>query len=119
MGNIIDSFGDLDLFEELNASICDGDEPEPETIPTPGSAHLVVKDTSVALFTSVEWTIVATVGQHELGRSTTVGHSHSDPYIKRWTRQLIRQNKARLRRLGVDVETTYMQWGGTIDDLDD
>ena len=96
-----------------------GEEPEPETVPVPGSAHLVVEDKCEALFVTADWTIVAKVGEHELGRSSTIKQAHTRPFIKRWVRHLIRQNKARLRRLGVDVPATYTQWGGVLADLDD
>lgn len=107
----MNSFGKIDLDEDV--------EPEPETIPMPGSAHLVVKDVCMPLFTSAEWVIVGKVGEHELGRSTVSAKPHSDAHIKRWTRSLVRQNKARLRRLGVDVPDTYSSWGGLLEDLDD
>jgi hypothetical protein len=111
MAGILSGFGDIDLIS------CTDDDEEPDTVPLPGTAHLVVEDKCEALFITAEWTVVATVGAHELGRSTTIKKSHTQPYIKRWARQLIRQNKVRLRRLGVDVDATYLQWGGLLDDL--
>ena len=112
MANMFNGFGDLDFngFDE---------EPPPETFPMPGTAHLKVEDKYQPLFTTAEWTIIATVGHHEIGRSSTIPRAHTEPFIKRWTRQLIRTHKARLRRLGVDVEATYVQWGGLLDDLED
>jgi hypothetical protein len=109
------NFGDMDLNDFLPA---DDDDP-PETIPTPGSAHLVVEDKCLALFTSAEWALVGTVGSNELGRTTNSNTAHSPAYLKRWTRQLIRKNRERLRRLGVDVPKTYLQYGGIVADLED
>lgn len=103
---------DLDQF-----IACDDDEDSPITKPMGGPMLLVVEDKEVQLFTSADWTLVATVGPHEIGRSTTNDKAHTAPYTRRWTRQLIRTNQARLRRLGVDVETAYMKWGGALDDL--
>jgi hypothetical protein len=108
------------LFGDLDFSLAsDDEEPVPETLPTPGSAKLVIEDKCEALFFSAEWTIRATVGKHELAASTPRDKTHTGPFIKRWTRQMIRSNKARLRRLGVDVEATYLFWGGVLEDLDD
>lgn len=95
------------------------EEPAPETLPMAGSAHLVIEDKCEALFISAEWTIKATVGKHEIAKSTSSSKAHTVPFIKRWARQVIRTNKARLRRLGVDVEAVYVQWGGILEDLDD
>ncbi len=106
---------DFDLEQFI---ACD-DDPPPSTVPVPGSAKLDVEDKCAPLFLTAEWTIIATVGPHELGRSTTIQKSHSPAFVKRWTRQLIRMNKARLKRLGVDVSATYQQWGGRLEDLDD
>lgn len=118
MSNTFNGFGDLD-FSGIGCLDADVEEPAPDTVPLPGSAHLVVEDKYMPLFTSAEWVIIATVGEHEIGRSTAKGCAHTDPFVKRWTRQLIRSNRARLRRLGVDVEKTYLQWGGILEDLDD
>jgi len=107
-------FGGLEFGLSL-----DDEEPAPETLPTPGSAHLVIEDKCEALFFSAEWTLRATVGKHELAASTPRSSTHTGPFIKRWARQMIRSNKARLRRLGVDVEATYLSWGGVLEDLDD
>jgi hypothetical protein len=121
MSGMHSGFGELDL--DLGNLSCDDDDEAPATIPTPGSAQLKIEDKEEALFTSCEWTVVATViapsNKLELGRSTTIKKAHTAPYVKRWARQLIRQNKARLVRLGVDVPATYLQWGGILEDLDD
>ena len=114
---------DYDVFSDLLSS---GDfgaleeecEALPDTVPSPGSAQLVVEDVCQALFTSATWSVVAKVGDHVIGSSGDVDHAHSVPFIKRWTRQLIRQNKERLRRLGVDVPATYTSFGGPVTDLD-
>ena len=108
---MFNGFGDLD-FSGF-------DEPAPETLPMAGTAHLKIEDKCEALFLTAEWTLIATVGTHEMARSTTIQKAHSEAYKKRWTRQVIRQNKARMRRLGVDVEQTYVDWGGALEDLDD
>jgi len=110
---MIGGAGDIDF------GLSSDDEDPPETLPTPGSAHLVIEDKCDALFFSAEWSILATVGKHVLAKSTPRGSTHMGPFIKRWTRQVIRSNKARLRRLGVDVEATYLSWGGVLEDLDD
>lgn len=111
-------FGDIDL---IGSALCDDDEPP--TMPEPGTAQLVVVDKQDMLFYSSEWTLVATVTVpgtiHEITRSTTIAKPHTAPYTARWTRQLIRMNKWRLRRLGVDVAATYVSWGGKADELDD
>lgn len=120
MSNAFNSngFGDFD-FSGVGCLDADLDEPPPETLPMAGTAHLVVEDKYEPLFTSAEWTIIATVGQHEIGRSSSKTQPHTEPFIKRWTRQLIRNNKERMRRLGVDIEKTYVEWGGILVDLDD
>lgn len=114
MSNMFSGFGELD-FSGMGLD----EEPPPETLPMAGSAHLVVEDKYEPLFTTAEWTVIATVGQHELARSTPRAQAHGEAFVKRWTRQFIRSNKARLRRLGVDVEKTYVDWGGILEDLDD
>lgn len=94
------------------------EEEEPETLPTVGSAKLVIEDKCEALFFTAEWTIQATVGKHIIAQSSTRTSAHSEAFIRRWTRQVIRLNSARLRRLGVDVDTTYVYWGGILSELD-
>lgn len=112
MSNMFSGFGDLD-FSGLE------DQEAPETLPTAGTAHLKVEDKHEVLFFTADWTLVATVGQHEFGRSTASRSAHTDAYKRCWVRQLIRENKARMRRLGVDVERTYLDWGGFLSDLED
>lgn len=113
MHSEFEGFDDVDLAVSV-------EEEAPETIPIVGSAHLRVDDVCEALFFSAEWSIVAKVGQHELGRSTPSSTPHSVAFIKRWARQLVRANKARLQRLGVDVARTYVDdWGGIAEDLVD
>lgn len=122
MFNMHSPYEDDDLDLDPISLSEDGDEP-PETLPVPGSAKLTIEDKCEALFISAEWTLVATVngtkGRIELARSTSIKKSHTDPFIKRWTRQVIRANKARLWRLGVDVSAVYLQWGGLLEDLED
>jgi hypothetical protein len=83
----------------------------------------VVEDKMEALFTSAEWTLVATVktpqGEVEITRSTTIRTTHTQPFTKRWARQVIRSNKRRLRKMGVDVDSTYVSWGGLLEDLEE
>lgn len=110
---------ELDFSSFGHMGCLDSSDEEPITAPMPGTANLVVEDKCIPLFITAEWTIIAKVGQHELGRSTTSVKAHTGPFVERWTRQLIRQNKARLVRLGVDVEATYVQHGGLLKDLDD
>jgi hypothetical protein len=113
-------FGDID--DLIGNATCDDDE-EPPTLPEPGTAQLVVTDKQDALFYSSEWTLVGTVtapgAVHEITRSTTIPKPHTQPYTARWTRQMIRMNKWRLRRLGVDVTAAYVKWGGKADELED
>lgn len=107
---ISDQFGNLDFDWD--------EEPPPETLPLAGSANLVILDKYTPLFYTAEWTIVASVGDYQITTSSTTQKPHSSTYIKMWTRQMIRNNKMRLRRLGVDVEKEYVNWGGILDDLD-
>lgn len=102
------AFSELDVEEE---------EAAPDTVPIPGSSKLVIEDACIQLFISAEWTLTGTVNDVELGRSSTIKQPHTVAFTKRWARQLIRQNKERLRRLGVDVPATYVQWGGILADL--
>lgn len=112
MHSEFEGFDDIDLAVPV--------EEAPDTIPIVGSSHLKVTDTCSALFFSAEWSIVATVGQHEIGRSAPAPAAHTDAYVKRWARQLIRANNARLRRLGVDVDRTYVDdWDGLAEDLEE
>lgn len=113
--NMHTGFAEVDL-DPLDLSL---DEEAPETIPTAGSANLIIEDKCEALFFSAEWTVVARVNGKELARSMAQDHTHTVPFVQRWARQMIRTNKARLRRLGVDVEATYIKWGGILEDLSD
>jgi hypothetical protein len=112
-----DNLGEIDLDDLID------EDPPPTTRRAPGSSTLVIEDKMAALFTSAEWTLVATVrdskGDKELVRSSTITQAHTQPFIKRWARQVIRANKVQLRRLGVNVETVYLGWGGLLEDLDD
>jgi len=105
----------IDLFPFSD----DDDESPPSTKRTPGSAELVVIDKCDALFISAEWTLIASVGTQEIARSSPIPRSHSNAFMKQWTRYVIRTHKVELRRLGVDVEKTYVKWGGIIQDLND
>jgi hypothetical protein len=100
-------FGELDL---------DFGDDRP-TWPPPGIRKLVIKDKYEPLFTSATWTIVATVDGDEFAKSSQKDKAHTDPFIKRWARQLIRSKYEKLRQLGVDAEDEYVKWGGDLDDL--
>ena len=103
------NFDDLDFGVNTN-----DDRP---TWPAPGSAQLVVEDKYEPLFISATWTIKATVNGELISRSSESRKAHSDAFIKRWTRQVIRSNYERLRQLGVDAESEYTKWGGLLEDL--
>ncbi len=110
-------FGELDLDDLID------EDPPPSTKRMPGSATLEVEDKEEALFISAEWTIKATVkdanGKVIIAQSTTSKKAHTQPFIKRWTRQMIRMNQKKLRKMGVDVEKAYQQWGGLLEDLEE
>ena len=110
-------FGELDLDDLID------EDPPPSTRRTPGSATFEVEDKMSALFISAEWTLIATVktnqGDVEITRSTTIGKSHTVPFTKRWARQVIRSNQRKLRKMGVDVDATYLKWGGLLEDLEE
>lgn len=97
------------------------DEDPPPTWPMKGTATFSVEDKCIALFTSAEWELVATVkdasGAHVVGRSMSRSSAHTEPFTRRWVRQLIRTEQFRLRRLGVDVDVVYQSWGGILEDL--
>ena len=112
--NSFDGFGNLDLSGM--GYYDDGDTLE-TPVAIPAHAKLVIEDKYQPLFLTADWTLVATVGDVEVGRSSPSPHAHSDAFIKRWARQLIRSNKDRLRQLGVDVSAAYLSWGGALDDL--
>jgi|SRR5579863_2392773 len=113
------NFGEIDL----NLDDLIDEDPPPSTQRTPGSATFDVEDKMEALFVSAEWTLIATVknnlGVKEIARSTTVPKAHTAPFTKRWTREVIRSNKKKLRKMGVDVEATYAKWGGKLEDLEE
>ena len=92
-----------------------------DTIATPpvlGSAKLVIIDKCEPLFYSATWSIVATVGTLEIGKSTPKDHHHDQHVMKLWARRLIKANKEHLKALGVDTDKTYVEWGGDINDFD-
>jgi hypothetical protein len=101
------------LFGSLDLDLGD-DRP---TWPPPGTAQLVVEDKFEPLFTSATWTITATVDGDVIAKSKESGRAHTAPFIKRWTRQLIRTRYERLRQLGVDAEAEYVKLGGDLEDL--
>ena len=111
------AFGELDLSDLID------EDPPPSTKRMPGSATFEVEDKMSALFYSATWTLVATVsdsrGDVTIAQSTESKKAHSAAFMKRWTRQVIRMNQKRLRKLGVDVEATYLKWGGELEDLEE
>ncbi len=117
------NIGDIEGFGEINLDDLIDEDPPPSTQRTPGSSTLVIEDKMDALFTSAEWTLIATVKQTNgdviITKSTTVPKAHTLPFTKRWARQVIRSNKKRLRRMGVDVDSVYLKWGDILEDLEE
>lgn len=97
-------FGDFDF-----TGFCDY---EPETLPAPGSAYLTIEDRCFPLFLTAEWAVVAQVGTTEIERSNLAKASHSQRFIQWWTQLMIKRNKEKLERMGVDVVATFASWGG-------
>lgn len=85
--------------------------------PAAGTANLVIEDKYEPVFISATWTLEAKVGKDIIASSTPSGKSHSDAFIKRWSRQVIRMNYETLRQLGVDADQEYLKFGGSLDDL--
>ena len=104
------NFGTIDL--DFNT-----DENDRPTWPPPGTASLVVEDKYEPLFTSATWTVQARVGAEIISQSTEARKAHSDAFLKRWARQMIRTKYERLRQLGVDADGEYVKWGGLLEDL--
>lgn len=100
-------FGILDL--EL-----DDDRP---TWPPAGSANMIIEDRCEPLFITATWSVIATVGDLVISRSKSIDKAHTVPFIRRWSRQLIRTRYELLRRLGVDAESEYVRLGGDLQDL--
>jgi hypothetical protein len=111
------NFGEIDLDDLID------EDPPPSTKRMPGSATFEVEDKEEALFISAEWTIIAKVkdknGKVVIAQSTTTSKAHSQAFIKRWTRQVIRSNQKKLRKMGVDVDQVYQDWGGILEDLEE
>jgi hypothetical protein len=115
-----------DSLSEVDLNLDDliDEDPPPSTKRMPGSTSLVIDDRCEALFTSATWTLTGTVkdnsgkGELVIQQSSASPRAHSPWFTRRWARQLIRQNKDRLRKMGVDVEKTYLVWGGILDDLE-
>lgn len=94
----------------------DFDEEEENYAPA-GSAELIIEHKQFALFLTSEWKIIARVGEKHIAVTDSIDHPHSKEFIKRWTLSTIRTNKEQLKKLGVDVEKTYLKFGGNIYDL--
>lgn len=111
------NFGEIDLDDLID------EDPPPSTKRMPGSATFEVEDKEEALFISAEWTLIARVkdanGKIIIAQSTTMKKAHSAAFMKRWTRQVIRSNQKKLRKMGVDVEKVYQDWGGILEDLEE
>lgn len=101
-------------FGSVDLDFGDGDRP---TWPPPQMGLLKIVDKFEPLFTSATWTIVATVDGDVIAQSKESGKAHTEPFIKRWSRQLIRTKYELLRRLGVDAEGEYVKLGGSLEDL--
>jgi len=108
-----DEVREMHQFFYLNDDV----EEAAETLPSVGSAKLVIKDTMEPLFISATWTIIATVNGQVIDRSTSSDKEHTQLFIARWSKHLIRMKQAMLKRLGVDVEAEYVKLGGDLDDL--
>ena len=93
------------------------DDEETATWPAAGSANLVINDTLEPLFISATWAIIASVGERVIDRSTSSNHEHTQLFIVRWSKHLIRTKYTLLRRLGVDAEAEYVKLGGDLSDL--
>ena len=79
---------------------------------------MTVEDKFEPLFTSATWTIVANVNGRQFAKTREANKAHTGPFIKRWTRQLIRTRYDDLRALGVDADAEYAKWGGDPKDLE-
>jgi len=110
-------------FEELELDDLIDEDPPPSTKRMPGSATLEIEDKTIALFLSATWQLTATVkdsnGKVIIAQSTESSSAHSQSFMKRWARQVIRSNQKKLRKMGVDVDAVYPQWGGILDDLEE
>jgi hypothetical protein len=93
------------------------DDDHPSTWPSPQMGLLKIIDKFEPLFISATWTIVATVDGDVIAKSKESGRAHTETFIKRWSRQLIRTKYEQLRRLGVDAEGEYVKLGGNLEDL--
>ena len=111
-------------FAELDLDDLIDEDPPPSTVRTPGSAAFHVEDKMTALFVSATWQLVATVKDIKgvvtvIAQSTEQPKAHSAAFLQRWARAAIRNNKRQLRKLGVDVEATYLRYGGDLEDLEE
>lgn len=108
-------YGDLDLEGLID------EDPPPSTKRMPGSSTFHVEDKITPLFISATWVLTATVkdnnGEIVIHKSSDSPTAHTQSFIKRWARQVIRSNKDQLRKMGVDVEKAYQEWDGEVDDL--
>lgn len=85
--------------------------------PPPGSADLIIKDNYEPLFTSATWTLLAIVNKNIIASTQPSDKPHSDAFIKRWSRHMIRTNYETLKSLGVDIEKAYTELGGSMGDF--
>jgi hypothetical protein len=110
-------FGELDLDDLID------EDPPPSTKRMPGSATFDVEDKMTALFVSATWQLVASYkdasGVTVIAQSTEQPKAHSPAFLKRWGRAVIRQNQKKLRKMGVDVDATYLRFGGILEDLEE
>ena len=100
------------------SEFCEEYEDDRPTWPSPGSSKLIVIDKCEALFFSAVWTIIASVNGKTIAMSSESVKPHSDPFIRQWSRQMIRKNYSQLRAIGVDAEDEYVKLGGDLADLE-
>lgn len=102
-------------FGSIDLDLGDDDRP---TWPPPMMGLLKIEDKFEPLFTSATWTIIASVNGSVIARTRESDKAHTAPFIKRWSRQLIRTKYEMLRRMGVDCEGEYVKLGGSLEDLE-
>ena len=115
MSGSADDFDLDDLIDE---------DPPPSTQRTPNSGTLVIEEKMTALFTSATWQMTASVKEQNgnvilVDESTEKAKQHSASYQKMWARQVIRLQQKYLRKLGVNVESAYLRYGGKLEDLEE
>ena len=101
---------DFDFFGSMKpGASCDDEE---ETVPGVGTARLVIENRCQPLFITIEHTIVASVNGKELNRAPVSNQPYEESNKRTWARNFIRGHKKELRKLGVNVDEAYKDWGG-------